>query len=156
VRGKSNLARDTLRGKRASGTGCTGVRDNATVLIRPRADHDLPACAALVRAVHAVHAVHAADRYPRYLPADLGNFLAPPAAYGFWIAELSSNEAGGETGGGDEVTGNSASTEIAGHVALVARSMPAASTRSTVAPCCRARRSRHSNRGAQWGHAAAR
>ena len=97
------------------------------VLIRPRADHDLPACAALVRAVHA------ADRYPRYLPPDLGNFLAPPAPYGFWIAELSGKEAGGETGketagqhtgGGDEVTGDTASTEIAGHVALVARSMP--------------------------------
>jgi GNAT superfamily N-acetyltransferase len=98
VRVESNPARDTLRGKRASGTGRTGVRDNAVVLIRPRADHDLTACAALVREVHA------ADRYPRYLPADLGNFLAPPAPYGFWVADVS--------------------TDIAGHVALVARSMP--------------------------------
>ncbi|HEY0935018.1 MAG TPA: GNAT family N-acetyltransferase [Trebonia sp.] len=69
------------------------------MLIRPRQDDDLPACAALVRAVHA------ADRYPRYLPADLGNFLAPPDPYGCWVAD-----AGGE---------------ITGHVALVARGLPA-------------------------------
>ena len=42
------------------------------MLIRPRHDDDLPACAALVREVHA------ADRYPRYLPGNLGNFLARP------------------------------------------------------------------------------
>ncbi len=72
--------------------------DNGGVLIRPRRPGDLSACADLVREVHA------ADRYPRYLPADLGRFLAPPDAYACWVAE---------SGG-----------EIAGHVALVTQSVP--------------------------------
>jgi GNAT superfamily N-acetyltransferase len=70
------------------------------VLIRPRTDADLPACAALVREVHA------ADGYPRHLPADLTSFLSPADPYGSWIA--------GHDG------------EIAGHIALVRRSVPAA------------------------------
>jgi len=70
-----------------------------TVTIRPRLDGDLAACADLVREVHAV------DRYPRYLPADISSFLNPADSYGCWIAEL--NE------------------EAAGHVALVARGLPA-------------------------------
>jgi GNAT superfamily N-acetyltransferase len=80
------------------------VRDNSAVpnditVIRPRRDADLDACTALVREVHA------ADRYPRYLPRDLGNFLAPPGPYACWVAD-----AGGE---------------VIGHVALVARGLPA-------------------------------
>jgi GNAT superfamily N-acetyltransferase len=67
---------------------------------RPRRDDDLAACASLVRAVHA------ADRYPRYLPADLAAFLAPPEPYGCWVAD----------GDGD----------ILGHVALIPRGLPAA------------------------------
>jgi GNAT superfamily N-acetyltransferase len=67
------------------------------VLIRSRHADDLPACADLVREVHA------ADGYPRYPPGDPGTFLALPDAYACWVAE---------SGG-----------EIAGHVALVPRSM---------------------------------
>jgi hypothetical protein len=70
------------------------------VLIRPRRDDDLAACADLVREVHA------ADRYPRYLPADIASFLAPPDPYGCWVAE-----------------GNG---EVLGHVALVPRGLPSA------------------------------
>ena len=70
------------------------------MLIRPRRDDDLPACADLVREVHA------ADRYPRYLPADLAAFLAPPDPYGCWVAEQDG--------------------EVLGHVALVPRGLPAA------------------------------
>ena len=70
------------------------------MLIRHRTDHDLPACAGLVREVHS------ADRYPRYLPADLTSFLRPADPYGIWVAEH-----GGE---------------IAGHIALVPRTVPAA------------------------------
>jgi GNAT superfamily N-acetyltransferase len=71
------------------------------VLIRPRVDADLPACARLVREVHA------SNRYPRHLPANLDMFLSPSgqyAPYGFWV---------------DETNG-----DITGHVGLVARSMP--------------------------------
>jgi GNAT superfamily N-acetyltransferase len=70
------------------------------MLIRPRRDGDLPACADLVREVHA------ADRYPRYLPADIAAFLAPPDLYGCWVAD--------------------ANGEVLGHVALVPRGLPAA------------------------------
>jgi GNAT superfamily N-acetyltransferase len=51
------------------------------VLIRPRRDGDLAACKDLVREVHA------ADRYPRFLPEDLGSFLVPSSSYGSWIAD---------------------------------------------------------------------
>ncbi len=51
------------------------------VLVRPRRDSDLAACADLVREVHAL------DRYPRFLPEDLTSFLVPPAMYGSWVAE---------------------------------------------------------------------
>ena len=67
--------------------------------IRPRRDADLPGCADLVREVHA------ADRYPRYLPADIAGFLAPPDPYGCWVAD--------------------ANGEVLGHVALVPRGLPA-------------------------------
>ena len=51
------------------------------MLIRPRRDGDVAACADLVREVHAL------DRYPRFLPGDLRSFLVPPAAYGSWVAD---------------------------------------------------------------------
>jgi len=70
------------------------------MLIRPRRDGDLTACAGLVREVHA------ADRYPRHLPADLTSFLRPADPYGIWVAERDG--------------------EILGHIALVPRSVPAA------------------------------
>jgi len=70
------------------------------VLIRPRRDEDLAACAELVREVHT------ADRYPRFLPANIPSFLAPPDRYGCWVA----NEDG----------------DVTGHIALVPRSLPAA------------------------------
>jgi hypothetical protein len=76
------------------------VQDDASA-IRPRRESDLAACADLVREVHA------ADRYPRYLPRDIGTFLAPPDPYGCWVAD-----AGGA---------------VVGHVALVARGLPATS-----------------------------
>lgn len=69
------------------------------MLIRPRRDDDLPACADLVREAHA------ADGYPRYLPADIAAFLAPPDPYGCWVAD---------EGG-----------EVLGQVALVPRGLPA-------------------------------
>jgi GNAT superfamily N-acetyltransferase len=69
------------------------------VLIRPRRDDDLAACADLVRDVHT------ADGYPRYLPPDIASFLAPPDPYGCWVAD--------EHG------------EVLGHVALVPRGLPA-------------------------------
>lgn len=75
------------------------MRNNAPVLIRPRHDDDLPACAGLVREVHA------ANRYPRYLPADLAAFLTPPDPYGCWVTQQ-----GGE---------------VLGHIALVPRGLPA-------------------------------
>jgi GNAT superfamily N-acetyltransferase len=77
------------------------------MLIRPRCDDDLPACADLVREVHA------ADRYPRYLPADIAAFLALPGAYGCWVAAQDGM--------------------IAGHVALTARSLPATMTTAAAA-----------------------
>jgi Acetyltransferase (GNAT) family len=70
------------------------------VLIRPRRDSDLAACAGLVRDVHAL------DRYPRFLPEDLTSFLAPPATYGSWVAEH-----------GGQVTG---------HIALLPHGLPSA------------------------------
>ena len=70
------------------------------MLIRPRRDGDLTACARLVREVHA------ADRYPRYLPGDLTSFLSPQDPYGSWVAELD--------------------CEIVGHIALVPGTVPAA------------------------------
>jgi GNAT superfamily N-acetyltransferase len=75
------------------------------VLIRPRRDGDLPACCDLVREVHAT------DRYPRYLPADTGSFLALPDRYGCWVAE--------------------ADGDVLGHVALVAPGLSAATEVAT-------------------------
>jgi GNAT superfamily N-acetyltransferase len=72
---------------------------NDPVLIRARRDTDLGACADLVREVHST------DRYPRFLQADIAHFLNPPAPFGCWIADLNG--------------------EVAGHVALVARGLPA-------------------------------
>jgi GNAT superfamily N-acetyltransferase len=72
---------------------------NGPVLIRARHDTDLVACADLVREVHS------RDRYPRFLQADIAQFLTPPDPYGCWIADLNG--------------------EVAGHVALVARGLPA-------------------------------
>jgi GNAT superfamily N-acetyltransferase len=69
------------------------------VLIRARGDADLGACAGLVREVHS------RDRYPHFPPADVARFLNPPDPFGCWVADL-----------GGEVTG---------HVALVARGLPA-------------------------------
>jgi len=46
------------------------------VLVRERADADLPACVQLARAVHE------RDGYPHYLPGDLREFLVLPDAYG--------------------------------------------------------------------------
>jgi ribosomal protein S18 acetylase RimI-like enzyme len=69
------------------------------VLIRPRRDDDLAACADLVREVHAV------DRYPRYLPDDIASFLAPPDPYDCWVADRDG--------------------EVLGHAALVPRGLPA-------------------------------
>jgi GNAT superfamily N-acetyltransferase len=69
------------------------------MLIRPRRDGDLPACAGLAREVHA------ADGYPRYLPADLTTFLTDHDPYGCWVAELDG--------------------DVVGHVALTPASLPA-------------------------------
>jgi GNAT superfamily N-acetyltransferase len=70
------------------------------VLIRPRRDSDIAACADLVRHVHAL------DRYPRFLPEDLSAFLAPPGAYGSWVADRDG--------------------DVAGHIALLPRGVPSA------------------------------
>ena len=72
---------------------------NGPVLIRVRRDADLSVCADLVREVHS------RDRYPRFLPADVTQFLNPPDQFGCWIADLDG--------------------EVGGHVALVARGLPA-------------------------------
>jgi ribosomal protein S18 acetylase RimI-like enzyme len=86
------------------------------VLIRPRRADDLPACAAVVREVHA------ADRYPRYLPGDLGGFLALPGAYACWVAETGEvTEPGRAAQAGEAAQAGGA---VAGHVALVPRSLP--------------------------------
>jgi GNAT superfamily N-acetyltransferase len=58
------------------------------VLIRPRRDGDIAACADLVREVNAL------DRYPRFLPGDLRSFLALDGAYGAWVADLDGDVAG--------------------------------------------------------------
>jgi GNAT superfamily N-acetyltransferase len=73
---------------------------NGPALIRARREADLLACADLVREVHST------DRYPRFPPADIARFLNPPDAFGCWVADLNG--------------------EVAGHVALVARGLPAA------------------------------
>jgi len=52
------------------------------MLIRPRRDGDIAACAELLRQVHEL------DSYPRYLPGDPESFLIQPDAYGCWVAEL--------------------------------------------------------------------
>jgi GNAT superfamily N-acetyltransferase len=70
------------------------------VLIRPRRADDLAACADLVREVHAC------DRYPRFLQPDIGSFLALSNPYGCWVADQDG--------------------EVAGHVALVPRTLPSA------------------------------
>ncbi len=69
------------------------------MLVRERADADLPACVQLARAVHE------RDGYPHYLPGDLREFLVLPDAYGAWVAEQSGR--------------------IVGHVALRRRTAPA-------------------------------
>lgn len=68
------------------------------MLIRPRRNSDIAACADLVREVHAL------DRYPRFLPDDLTLFLTPPDAYGSWIADRRG--------------------DVTGHIALLPRSLP--------------------------------
>ena len=68
------------------------------MLIRPRQDQDIAACADLVRDVHAL------DRYPRFLPNDLQSFLTIADAYGAWVADLDG--------------------EVVGHIALIPRSLP--------------------------------
>jgi ribosomal protein S18 acetylase RimI-like enzyme len=70
------------------------------VLIRPRRAGDLAACADLVREVHA------RDRYPRFPQSDVGSFLALSNPYGCWVADQDG--------------------EVAGHIALVPRSLPSA------------------------------
>lgn len=70
------------------------------MLIRPRRDSDIGACAGLVREVHA------RERYPRMLPGDVRSFLDLPGAYGCWVADH-----GGQ---------------VAGHVALLPRGVAAA------------------------------
>ena len=72
---------------------------NDPVLIRARRDTNLGACADLVREVHST------DRYPRFLQADIAQFLNPPDPFGCWIADHNG--------------------EVAGNVALVARGLPA-------------------------------
>jgi GNAT superfamily N-acetyltransferase len=72
--------------------------DNVRVLLRPRLDSDLDACADIVRDVHAL------DRYPHFLPGDLRAFLASTGAYGAWVADRDG--------------------DIVGHVALHQRSEP--------------------------------
>jgi len=81
-------------------TGDNVLVSNDPALIRARRDADLRACADLVREVHS------SDRYPRFPQADIVQFLNPPDPYGCWIADLNG--------------------EVAGHVALVARGLPAA------------------------------
>jgi len=49
--------------------------------------------------------VHSRDRYPRFLPADVARFLNPSGQFGCWVADLDG--------------------EVVGHVALVARGLPA-------------------------------
>jgi GNAT superfamily N-acetyltransferase len=78
-----------------TGPGGRRASEDMRVLLRPRVDSDITACANLVREVHA------ADRYPRFLPDDLGSFLIQPGSYGSWVADRSE--------------------EIVGHVALVPR-----------------------------------
>jgi GNAT superfamily N-acetyltransferase len=68
------------------------------VLVRERAEADLPGCVELARQVHEQ------DGYPHYLPGDLHGFLVRPDAYGAWVAERDGR--------------------IAGHVALHPRSSP--------------------------------
>lgn len=70
------------------------------MLIRPRVDGDIAACADLLREVHAV------DSYPRYLPGEPETFLIQPDAYACWVAELDG--------------------ALVGHVALVPRTSRAA------------------------------
>jgi GNAT superfamily N-acetyltransferase len=72
---------------------------SGSVVIRARCDADLSACADLVREVHST------DRYPRFPPADIVRFLNPPDPFGCWVADLEG--------------------EVAGHVALVSRGLPA-------------------------------
>jgi ribosomal protein S18 acetylase RimI-like enzyme len=81
---------------------------NGPVLIRARRDADLCACADLVREVHST------DSYPRFLHADIAQFLNPSDPFGCWVAELNG--------------------EIAGHVALVARGLPASMAIAASAP----------------------
>jgi ribosomal protein S18 acetylase RimI-like enzyme len=76
------------------------IAGNMPVLIRPRRDSDMAACAALAREVHAL------DRYPRFLPEDVRSFLDPPGAYGCWVADRDG--------------------EVAGHVALLPRGVRSA------------------------------
>lgn len=70
------------------------------MLIRPRRDDDLAVCADLVREVHV------RDRYPRFLQADIGSFLALSNPYGCWVADQNG--------------------EVVGHIALVPPSIPSA------------------------------
>jgi GNAT superfamily N-acetyltransferase len=49
--------------------------------------------------------VHSTDGYPRFPPTDIERFLNPPDPFGYWIAELNG--------------------AVGGHVALVARGLPA-------------------------------
>jgi GNAT superfamily N-acetyltransferase len=58
------------------------------VLVRERAEADLPACVELARRVHE------RDGYPHYLPGDLREFLVRPDAYGAWVAERDGRIAG--------------------------------------------------------------
>lgn len=64
------------------------MRETADVLIRPRQDSDIPACAELVRDVDI------RDHYPRLLPGEPRSFLVSSGAYGCWVAESGGTVAG--------------------------------------------------------------
>ncbi len=78
------------------------LRDRVPLLVRPRGDADLDACARVARVIHEL------DGYPPYLPDDIRSFISEPEALAAWGAERDG--------------------EIIGHVALNPRSSQAVLT----------------------------
>jgi GNAT superfamily N-acetyltransferase len=113
------------------------------VIVRPRADADLPGC------VEALATVHEADKYPKVWPADPAGWLAPGKLDLAWIA-VDEGSVLGHIGGGSGVD----DPALLAHTGRPADELVQVA-RLFVVPAARGRRIAQSLLGALTDHAAA-